>query len=298
MKRIRILGLALIAVFAMSAVAVSSASAAPEYKTCVKATEKNAEKVYTDGEYSNKACSGAAEAPSTTTKYKLAAYNEGKKKLGTKGKNIGNPVNRQIFPALNAAVADVECEKEKSVGELTSSSTSTSKVEYSKCKSSEGKKCGKVGEASKGKITTEPLKTQLIDQPGSTEGIGIVISPVTGTVLAVYECEGGLKVTAIGGVEGEIEGGATAGAVKAIKIKFSKSSGGVYQQWGYFGANEAENEAKFKAFFNEESAEAPNAFIVSHIEGNTNPALPPEFTLPATQEGTTEIKGESLKIVG
>lgn len=296
MKRMRIVGLCLVAIFALSALVASSASAAPEYKTCVKAPKVGTE--YPTGEFTTKTCEGSPIAGGPTTKYKLAAYNEGKGKLGTKGKNLGNPVNKQIYPALNAAVADVECTKEKSAGEITGPSTAKSQVFYSGCKSSEGKKCGAVGAASKGKITTEKLTTTLIDQPGSTEGVGVAIAPETGTILAIYECEGGLKVTAIGGVIGEVEGGAKAGAVKAMKLKFSKSSGGVYQQWGYFGASEAENEAKFKEFFAEEKGSAPNAFIVSHIEGNKNPALPEEFTLPATQEGTTEVKGESFKIVG
>jgi hypothetical protein len=37
MKRIKIVGMCLVAVFALSALVASSASAAPEYKTCVKA---------------------------------------------------------------------------------------------------------------------------------------------------------------------------------------------------------------------------------------------------------------------
>jgi len=296
MKRTRIVGMCLVAVFALSALVASAASAAPpEYKTCIKAAKVGS--IYPTGEFSNKTCKGAPEAASATTKYKLAEWNEGKKKFGTKGSGT-NPINKQIFPALKAAVASVECSKEKSVGTLTGPKESTSTVSYSGCKSSEGKKCGKVGEASKGKIETQPLKTVLIAQTGSPEGVGIVVSPVTGSVLAVYECEGGLKVTAIGGVEGQVEGGAAEQAVKSVKLHFQHGTG-VYQQWGYFGANEAENGEKFNEFFESEGAKGtpPNAFIVSHIEGNKNPALPEEFTLPATQEGVSLIKQETLKLI-
>ncbi len=56
MKRIKIVGLCLVAVFAFTAVAAASASAEePTYKACVKAA-KNAEKKYTGG-YNDKACS-------------------------------------------------------------------------------------------------------------------------------------------------------------------------------------------------------------------------------------------------
>ncbi len=55
MKSMRILGLCLAAVFALSAIAVSSAAAAqPEYKTCGKATK--IVKTYT-GKYTDKNCS-------------------------------------------------------------------------------------------------------------------------------------------------------------------------------------------------------------------------------------------------
>ncbi len=289
MKRIRIVGMCLVAIFALCAIVASAASAAPEYKTCVKAPKEG--KLTPTGEFSDKACS----SPLAGGKYKLAGYNEGKKKLGTKGKG-SNPVNRQIYPALKEAVADVECTTEKSSGEVISSSNADSNVEYSGCKDSEGKNCN-TPPLGKGKIKTDELETTLIDQPGSKEGIAEDIHPKTGTVLAFYECEGGLKVTAIGSVIGEIEGGAAKEAVKTITLKFSKGTT-VYQQFGYFGANEAENGAKFEEYFGEGKGSAPSAFIVSHIEGNTNPALPPEFTLPATQEGTTAVKGETFKIVG
>jgi hypothetical protein len=280
----------LVAIFALSALVAATASAAPEYKTCVKAEKVG--RTYPSGEFSDKACSVASPGG----KYKLGAWNEGKKTTN-KGKGT-NPVNRQIYPALKEAVADVECTSEKTAGAVTGPSSGETKAEYKGCKDSEGKNCNTKGEG-KGKIHTEQLVTALIDQPGAAEGIGIIISPKSGTTLATYECEGGLKVTAIGGVFGEVEGGATKGAVKQMNFKFSKGDT-PYQQFGYAGADEAENGSKFEEFFGSEGAKgtAPTAAILSHIEGNTNPALPPEFTLPATQEGLSEVKGEALKIVG
>jgi hypothetical protein len=279
----------LVAVFALSALVASSASAAPEYKTCVKAPKVGKETP--SGEFSDKACS----TPLKGGGYKLGSYSEGKK-FATKGKG-SNPVNRQIVPGLGA-VADVECKSEKSAGTITGPSTSTSNVEYKTCEDSEGKKCNTEGDG-KGVIKTHELTTQLIDQTGATEGVGIVISPKVGEILATYECEGGLKVTAIGSVIGEVEGGATKAAVKELKLKFAHGTG-AYQQFGYIGADEAENGSKFEEWFGSggKAGTPPTHDIESHVEGNTNKALPEEFTLPATQEGTTAIKGEAYKIVG
>jgi hypothetical protein len=67
MKRIRIVGLCLIAVFALSAVASSAASAAPpEFFTCVKAVPKNT------GNYTEKECFTKA-SPAGTGKYERAS---------------------------------------------------------------------------------------------------------------------------------------------------------------------------------------------------------------------------------
>jgi len=125
MKRTRIVGMCLVAVFALSALVASSASAAPpEYKTCIKAKVASV-----DGEFTTKTCAGAPVAASATTKYKLAEWNEGKKKFGTKGSGT-NPINKQIVPSLKAVVADVECSKEKSAGLLTGPKEGTSTVSY------------------------------------------------------------------------------------------------------------------------------------------------------------------------
>ena len=50
MKRMRILGLALVAVFALAAITAGAASAKPTWKACVKAEPKNT------GNYSDKTC--------------------------------------------------------------------------------------------------------------------------------------------------------------------------------------------------------------------------------------------------
>src|ERR1700742_3734355 len=82
MRRIKMMGLCLVAVLAVAAVAVSSASAAlPEYKVCAKATKVG--KTYT-GEFTDKLCS--AKSGTKEGKYELESWEAAKKK-GFKGKN-------------------------------------------------------------------------------------------------------------------------------------------------------------------------------------------------------------------
>ena len=80
MKRMRILGLALVAVFAVVAITAGAASAKPTWKACVK-TEKNEAKEYT-GSFSDKLCSkGEANG-----KYEIVAGIGKGKKFKGKGK--------------------------------------------------------------------------------------------------------------------------------------------------------------------------------------------------------------------
>lgn len=80
MKRIRIVGLCLVAVFALSAVAVSAASAetAPTYKVCAKVKET--------GKFNDKKCSVASKGGKKEGDYELSEWSAAKKKAFT-GKN-------------------------------------------------------------------------------------------------------------------------------------------------------------------------------------------------------------------
>jgi hypothetical protein len=283
MKRIRIVGLCLVAVFALSAIVAGGASAAsPEYKTCIKATEKTPEKTYKDGEFSDKACG----TPSPGGKYKLGAWNAGKKKFAQKGKG-GKGANIQYNPETNSPIGDTECASEKITGEVTGPKESRIQTEYKGCKTNEGKNC--TSGAKKGVIVTKELSAVLVPI-GSSEGDGIAISPKTGSVLAEYECEG-ISIVATGGVIGEIVGAGKA-ANKEPTFVFQHGPG-LYQQWGYVGENEAETFTSFKSFF-ETGKPTPNALILSTVK---IPALKVEFTAPATQENVAVVKGEPFKIV-
>ncbi len=115
MKRFKIVGLCLIAVFALTAVFAGSASAAaPEYFTCLKATTKN------KGNYSDKECFTPATATpevkeSGTGKYERGAWNAGKKTT-FKGKGK-NPKNNNVNP-LGECIKPSEAEKAEKEKEL------------------------------------------------------------------------------------------------------------------------------------------------------------------------------------
>ncbi len=285
MKSIRIVGLCLAAVFALSAVLASGASAAsPEFKTCVKAANPA-----TEGEYKGKTC--ATSEPEVGGKYKLANWNEGKKKFGLKGKG-GKGVNIQYIPSSETIIGDTECSGEKITGTVTGPKTAEFTTAYKGCKTNEGKNCNSTGEG-KGKILTNKLSATLVAQPGSKDGVGILITNAStpGGVLATYNCEG-LSISAAGAVMGEVVGG-TAAANKTTTYAFAKGPG-VFQKWGYLGQNEAETYSSFVKFFKGEGG-PPSAIILSTVEG---PEIPGgKLTLPATQQNEASVKTEAFKIV-
>jgi hypothetical protein len=161
MKRFKVVGLCLVAVFALCAVLVASASAAsPEYFTCTKAPVKNT------GNYSGKACS-EAEKVAGTGKYERTAWNAGKK-TSFKGKNEGNPHNNIVNPfGKNKVVGEpgqiegtTTCEKEKVAGNVTGPKETKWKTEYKKCSALETK-CNTAGQK-EGTIVTEELESTLV----------------------------------------------------------------------------------------------------------------------------------------
>jgi hypothetical protein len=294
MKRMKIVGLALVALFAMSAVlAAGSASAAPVFKTCVKATEKTPAKTYTDGEYSDKNCGKAAPGG----KYKLGPFSARKStKITIKG---GHGANRSLNPETGKYTAATECSSEKGTGELTETGA-TFKVEYKGCKN-ETKNCQTEGPgAKKGVVIDQQLKGTLVDLPEGKVGLSIENAKTPEGELAGYNCEG-LEVEAVGGVIGEVTGGRTE-ASKTLHFIFQPNSigkeTGTLQQWLYPSASFTEvgglEEASAflsQLFKGEPITHAKPTMLFSVIDGGV-------FTLPSIQGSTSETKEENLKIVG
>ena len=113
MRHVRILGLALIAVFAFTALAAASASAAePEFKLCVKAA-KNAEKKYTGG-YNNKTCTevnAAKEGKYAAEEVTAPVEFTGKSKTST----------LYYYVPGGAILYTVTCKKDKDAGSVANS---------------------------------------------------------------------------------------------------------------------------------------------------------------------------------
>ncbi len=207
MKRFTIVGLCLVAVFAVTAVIASSASAAaPEYFTCLKASPKNT------GEYTEKECFTKAGTPKTGG-YERAAWNAGKKhSFKGKGKdpknNQVNPLGECLKPTeaekkakeestgkpveceeyskgVGKVEGTTECKTESLVGELTGPKTDTWKTTYKSCEASKNKCLSK--DKKSGEIVTEQLEGELVFLNAAKTKVGLRVKSTDGPIGGVSE---------------------------------------------------------------------------------------------------------------
>lgn len=272
MKRIRIAGLCLVAVFAFSAVVAASASAEfPEYKTCIKAVPKNT------GNFSDKNCSVKVGG---TGKYELGAWNQGKK-LAFKGKNGVStldsyiPENEATFWTGGTIVGTVTCKSAKSAGELTGPKTSTVTVEFKTC-ASEGKKCTSPA-AKSGVIKTKLLTATL----GFIEGgVGSNVDVESGVgKSAEFNCEG-LEISTTGSVIGVNTGNIDTFSKEGTQTFAVNGKGGQQVPFGGF-PNESE------------AVWGPGTGAVHVLKTK---ATPPGVDIPSGESTTSVLKGENLEI--
>jgi hypothetical protein len=287
MKRMRIVGLCLVAVFAMSAVMAAGASAeTPHLVPCVKAAKVG--KTYPTGEYSGKYCENSSKLAGG--KYKLGTFAEAKKLTltikGGRGKNYG------FDPETGKYVGYTTCATEKGTGEFTSTGANF-KVEYSKCENAEKITCTTPG-AKKGAVVDEELSGTLVNLPEGKIGLDLHQKADPGSTLADYNC-GSVETDAVGGVIGEVTGG-TEKANKELKFIFranaAGSAEGSLQQWLYPSATVSETEGYVKAYewFGDMSKPEPTMIFSVINKG--------EYTLPSVQGSESATKGEAFKIVG
>jgi hypothetical protein len=207
MTRIKIVGLCLIAVFAMTAVAAASASAAgPEYFECAKVKggklEKGCGKEGGKGGYIRRA---PTKLPSKFT-----------------GKN-GVSILTVFVPGVGI-VGDTECQKATGKGAIISATQAEDTVVFEKCESS-GKKCTSVqAKEKKGDITTNTLLSTLVATGEAKSGVGVTVAAKSGGNSAEFNCEG-LKVSTMGAVTGEDTGNVELVSKTAENI-FSVNEGG------------------------------------------------------------------------
>jgi hypothetical protein len=281
MKSMRILGLALAAVFALLAISAVSASAAPEWAACVKTEPKNT------GNFTDKLCSVAAGTPGTG-KYELAVPSIGKGK-GFKVKAGGAQILHNVVPEKGDI--KVECEKLKGSGSLEVPNIEKAvKLTFGKC-TTLGKTvpCENV---KKGTIETNALDGVLAEVEGK---VGTILKPETGEFFVEFTCPGVFpKIRVKGSVFGE-----QTGDINTI----SKESQGVYTVGPFLG----EPFPGYTPVVNHPTEGPPN-FGVLHTEAKneeteekyTSPENPegwgPPGGLPSGQQGIANIKGESLMV--
>jgi hypothetical protein len=183
MKRMRILGLCLVAAFALAVVAASSASAAPAFYECAKVK---------GGKY-EKGCSKEGGKGG----YELK---EGIGKAGTKKfKGSGKKATLHT-PAVGG---EITCTAFKDEGLLASPTGEKSVFSTFTGCATEGKKCVSAGQKA-GTIKTNALDGNLGEIEGGS-GVGVDLKAESGKYLAEFECEG-LTVKVEGSVIGEQTG--------------------------------------------------------------------------------------------
>ncbi len=165
MKRIRIMGLCALAVFAVGAMAAASASATPvllhSYKECVKAAKVG--KTYL-GHYTSKECAASSRVE-TGGKRELLSPAGKKFTLQTPA---GEKVTLYSYiPASESepwrggtVVGSLVCLKAKGSGEYVSEMLSVSTIEFTGCTSG-GKMCASPG-AKVGRLVTPELSTEPV----------------------------------------------------------------------------------------------------------------------------------------
>jgi hypothetical protein len=277
MKRMRILGLCLVAVFAVGVVSAATASAAePGWYECAKAPKEG--KTYL-GKYSDKGCTSKVESGG---KYELQpGVGKGKEFKGKGGKAILH----NVIPGKGDI--KVECGSFKDSGKVAAPNIQFNVVSiFSKCKSL-GAPCKTPG-GKKETITTEKLAGTLgyLNKAGKVVGADLSNEAKPGSgYLAQFECEGAAKVRVFGAVIGQ-----QTGDINVI----SKESSTVFSVGPYLG----EVSPGYTPLVNQPKFEGgPTEILLTELNGpETGNTWAPEGGLPSGQEGTAANKGESLMV--
>jgi len=233
MKRIRTVGLSLVAAFALSALWAASATAL-EYKACIKGAPGS-------GEFSDKGCTTAAAGG----KYKLGSATG-----STFAAKAKKPLNQLVNPGTNKVEGFFEAKKSSSAGSITGSETSEFVETFAGVKTNEGTACNSAGQGS-GTIVTHQLGTKLVPL-GAGSGQGELVFAAAGPTetLATYEC-GGVSIKVHGAVIAEIKGLSGAANKKfSIGVRARGGTPGNLQEFLYpGGAGTEAEEDKAQDFF-------------------------------------------------
>jgi hypothetical protein len=212
MRRIKIMGLCLVAVFAFSAMGVSAAQAG-EYGVCkiIPETKPKADLgQYATGKCENKGVGAERDWewwPGITAHTGPAA--------GGYGSNVSlgyfNFTSTTGAAVLKSAAGNITCAKSTDIGKITGSKSDIDQVKFEECVlSATAGKCTTTGQTT-GVIRTETLVTTLIDHgekglSGLEPALGEVwlqfSAKPPGTFLANFVCEPGVIFRVKGSVSG------------------------------------------------------------------------------------------------
>jgi len=270
MKRMRILGLALIAVFALGVVAAATASAeeGPTWYECAKGTkgvgyEKGCLKEGGKGGYELKVGVGA-------------------KKKATKAKAKGTSKLHTFIPGKGDI--PVECGAAKGESTPVAPNLVTKAVTtFSKCKAA-GAPCQ--SGTKKETIVTAPLAGHLGYISKSPLKVGVILTdeakPGSG-YLAEFDCTGVAHIRTLGAVIGELTGDINHFS-KTAELAFTVQT----KEYG-FGPSVVNNPTHFEG-------EAGEDILLTELEAEGKVGFEPEGGLPSGQEGTVENKGEEVEV--
>jgi type 1 fimbria pilin len=279
MKRMRIMGLCLVAIFAMGAVlAVSASAAEPEWAECAKAPKVG--KTTPTGEFSDKNCSVAAAGGKYLIK---SGIGKGKKFKGT-GKT-STLHNKGPF-GDNA----VKCTSSKDEGEIQAPNIEKNvKVVFKGC-TGLAHPCTSAG-AKSGEIKTGPYKGELgyISKPGKVVGVDLNNETTPGGVMAEFSCVI-VNVQVVGSAIGVQLGDIN---------KVSQTSEAEFAVAPYFGKVKSEF-GEFEPVVNIPSFEGgPLDYLATNSCGPfVEELLKKECSgfAPSGQEGVNINKGENLEV--
>jgi hypothetical protein len=232
MKRMRIMGLGIVAIFAMTALFAASASAgAPEYGRCL---------AHATGKWKTSGCTTPSKAGEEKFEWYpaegAAANGESKPivKKGFKSKaNESLPIQLEgTGEALAGVKTKIVCKTQSSEGEITGNKTAiATKIVFGGCESS-GAKCKGGATAVEGEIQVNDLsgvlgvekfgynKEKKIVEPAKTK-LANEFTPTAGEEFTHFECAS-LKVT----VRGHVLNPLTANKMlKSATVKFVASGG-------------------------------------------------------------------------
>jgi hypothetical protein len=280
MTRIKVLGLALVAVFALVAITAASASAGtnPALFECKKAAVKGT------GHHTSKTCNDEYKA--TGGSYNLV---EGIGKGKAFKSSVGEATLHTVNPEGEVDIP-VVCTKGKGSGQFVNPTTVTKAItKFEHCKALSAP-CENV---KKETIETKSLAGTLgwVSKPGDVVGTDLANEASPGTPVAEFTCSAIGLIKTSGSVIG-INGGNIKNIVKDSTLTFSVGH--------YLGEVEYAPGKKYKPLTNVPEFEGGSADILlteikGAITGHPEEFYPPGG-LPSGQEGVVTEKGEALGI--